>query len=247
MPELERELRELGASLAFPPTPELAAAVSTRLATPPPRRLPRRRALVLAFAALVAALASAMAVPQARTALLEWLGLRGVNVERVETAPTATRGLDEAELDLGTRVSLAEARRRVRYRLAPAPALLGDPDAVYLDERSPGPAVAYVYRGARGGVRLLVTQFRAGLSEEFIYKAVGPGTEVRPVEVRGARAWWLEGEPHEFVYTNRQGEPFPETLRLAANTLLWERGGVTYRIEGEIGRARALAIAEAFP
>ncbi|MBD0291526.1 MAG: hypothetical protein ICV74_09735 [Thermoleophilia bacterium] len=245
MPELERELRELGASLAYPPTPDLGPAVLATLeAAPPPLRW--RRSLVLALAALAAALAAAMAVPQARTAILEWLGLRGVTIERVETAPTATSGLEEAELDLGTRVSLADARRRVRYRLAPPPTLLGEPDAVYLDERSPGPAVAYVYRGAGGRVRLLLTQFRASLSEEFIYKAVGPGTDVQPVEVRGRRGWWLHGEPHEFVYTNPQGEPFLETLRLAANTLLWQRGGVTYRVEGEITRARALAIAGSF-
>lgn len=34
-----------------------------------------------------------------------------------------------------------------------------------------------------------------------------------------------------------------DTLRLASNTLLWERGDITYRIEAEISLETALRIA----
>src|SRR5438105_3251180 len=49
MPELERDLREVGRLLVFPPEPELVPAVRARLGEAP-RRFPRRRVLVLALA-----------------------------------------------------------------------------------------------------------------------------------------------------------------------------------------------------
>jgi hypothetical protein len=35
-------------------------------------------------------------------------------------------------------------------------------------------------------------------------------------------------------------------VRLAGNVLLWESGGVTYRIESTLSKAEAIAIAESF-
>src|SRR5207249_3599125 len=78
---LERDLRALAAELEWPDTPALA-----------PLELGRRRnlrPLVLALAVLVLALAVAFAVPPARSAILRFLHLRGVSVERVETLPPA--------------------------------------------------------------------------------------------------------------------------------------------------------------
>ena len=36
----------------------------------------------------------------------------------------------------------------------------------------------------------------------------------------------------------------PDTLRLARNTLVWEAGGVTYRLESALGRVEAVWLAE---
>ena len=243
MAELERELRELGRALELPPTPDLVPAVRARLAAArrPRAFTRRRRGLVLALAALALAIAGAMAVPQARTAILEWLGLRGVTIQRVETAPTATRSIDEADLALGERVTLAEARRRGGYPIAiPRDSGLDAPDAVHVDD---GGRVSLVYRDHAGRIEALLTQFRAGLDDELIHKSVGPGTTVEPARVGGSRGWWIEGEPHEVVLL-RDGEPLFETLRLAANTLLWERGDVTLRIEGDLTKSEAIRIAE---
>lgn len=253
MADLERDLRDLGAALDFPPTPDVATAVRRRLAAEarPAPRLSRRRALVLAFAVLAVAVGAVMAVPPARTAILDWLGLRGVRIERTPTAPSAgtttTRGLSDAELALGERVTLAEARRRARYPILVPPASLGDPDAVYFDPAAPGGQVSFVYRDG-DEIRLLVSEFRASVEEEFIEKSAGPGTRIEAVAVNGQPGWWLEGEPHEFFYLDRaSGQMRPETLRLAANTLLWVSGERTLRIEGEnLTRAEAIRIAEAF-
>ncbi|MDQ3857484.1 MAG: hypothetical protein M3327_03415, partial [Actinomycetota bacterium] len=206
--------------------------------------------LVLALAVLAVAVGAVMAVPPARTAVLEWLGLRGVRIERTPISPspgTTTRGLREAELSLGERVTPREARRRARYEVLVPPASLGDPDAVYFDPIGPGGQVSFVYREG-DQIRLLASEFRAGVREEFIEKSAGPGTRIESVGVNGARGWWLEGEPHEFFYVDpATNEVRPETFRLATNTLLWMSGGRTLRIEGEdLTRDEAIRIAEAF-
>ncbi len=252
MPDLERELRDLGAAIAFPPTPDLADPVRRRLAASEraPRRFSFRRGAVLALAVLVVALGAVLAVPQARTAVLEWLGLRGVTIERVPAAPTtpaAGRTLREldAHLELGRRVTLDEARSAVRYPLVVPPAELGRPHALYLSEAAPGGQVAFVYRD-EAEVTALFTEFRAELDEGFIHKTAGPGTEIEAVTVNGEPGWWLAGEPHEFVYVDPETrEPRAETLRLATNTLLWQRGELTLRLEGDLTRDEALVIARA--
>ncbi|TMJ98325.1 MAG: hypothetical protein E6G67_00690, partial [Actinobacteria bacterium] len=71
MPELEQELRDLGAQLGYPPTPDLAGAVRRGLAEEParPRLLARRRrAVVVLLVAVTVAIGIAFAVPPARTA-----------------------------------------------------------------------------------------------------------------------------------------------------------------------------------
>src|SRR5919199_2471485 len=93
MPELERDLREMGRLLAFPPEPDLVPTVRTRLGEAQRARpfAPRRRVLVLALAALVVAIAAAFAVPPARTAILRFFHIGGETIERVATLPNAPR------------------------------------------------------------------------------------------------------------------------------------------------------------
>ena len=70
MPELERQLTALGATIAYPPTPDLVSKVRPRLAEREAPARSYRRPLALALAVVVLALAVAFAVPPARTALL---------------------------------------------------------------------------------------------------------------------------------------------------------------------------------
>jgi hypothetical protein len=62
--------------------------------------------------------------------------------------------------------------------------------------------------------------------------------------VRGAPGLWLEGA-HAVVFRDAQGIVRDEELRLAGNVLLWERDGITYRLEGQIERDDAVRLAEA--
>ena len=246
MPDLERDLRALAASVEFPPTPDLAPVVRGRIEdeSRPGRGLAPvgRRAVLVALVLVVAALGAALAVPAARTALLEWLRIRGVTVTRVETAPTAPT---HADLGLGDLVTLGDARAQAPFPLAlPPPPLHGAPDEIFVAQLSHGPQVAFVWGDANGDVDLLLTQTRASLELDFVQKLAGPGTTVEEVEVEGAPGLWLAGAPHAFAYVTPDGALIEETLRLAGNTLLWERDGTTFRLEGDLTRAETLAVAE---
>ena len=110
MAELERELRALGPALEFPPGPDLVPAVRARLAGPERRRPFAWRSVMIAIVALVLALGIAFAVPPARSAILRFLGLRGVRIELVEKLPEVR---PSGRLHLGDRLSLERAQKLV--------------------------------------------------------------------------------------------------------------------------------------
>jgi hypothetical protein len=265
--DLDRALADLAASLEFPPTPDLAAAVTARLdqasgREPAPARRARRpgwpagwrRLAVAGLAAVLLAAAVLVASPGTREAVARRLGLRGVKVELGGTPPptaTTTPGR-RLDLGLGDRVSLEEARRRVGFGvLVPSAAGLERPDAVFVEEAVPtGGRVDLVY-GERPGLPaspftdtgLLITQFRGEPTPEFIKKVTGMGL-VEEVTVGGEPGYWFSGEPHFFTYVDADGRLREERTRLAGNTLIWQRGELTLRLEGELSQAEAIRIAE---
>jgi hypothetical protein len=196
--------------------------------------------MALAFALLAVAVAAALAVPQTRAAILEFFHLRGVTIERVGELPTVPIQRDFNKLFLGEKVSLDEARDRADFEIV-VPEALGDPDGVYFQETPPGGMVSLVY-GTPEHPRALFTQFR-GSVEEVIFKKTAAGTQIDSVRVRGEPGYFLSGNPHEFSYFDRRGEYRQEIVRLAGNTLLWERGPLTLRLEADINKEEALKIA----
>lgn len=250
MTELELQLRALSGEIDFPPTPDLRARVRARLGEKRARRpLVPRRGLVIALAALALAVGAAFAVPPARTAILEWLGLRGVEIRRVgepPTVPTTPGSTTQtptvgADLALGTRVTLAEARRRAVFPVSVPKLEELQPPEVYFASSLPGGQVALVYGPA--DQRLLLTQFRATPGFPYIQKSVGPGTRVERVTVDRQPGFWLSGDLHGLIYQDSSGDIREETLRLVGNVLLWERGSVTLRLEGADTKAEALRMA----
>lgn len=235
MAELELELRRLGAEVAWPETPDLGRAVRRRIEGPPERRF-HPRALAIALAVLAVAVGAVLAVPPARTAILDWLGFGGVEIRRVEELSGVP---PEARLVLGERTTLAEAQRRSGHPVL-VPVDSAAPDAVYLDTASPGNPVALVY-GSLAEPRLLVLEFRAA---PLIEKELVSATQVEPVRVGGEQGLWIEGPRHEFVYRTLEGEEAIDTQRLAGNTLLWKRGSLTLRLEGDLSKDEAIRIAE---
>jgi hypothetical protein len=248
MRDLHEELTAL--RVEWPATPDLAAAVTARLTAPAPAPARARRAwrpaLAYALAAVAAAFALTMAVsPDARSAVLEWLGLKSVKIERREpTAPPPRPGKLGSGLGLGTPVTLGEARRRSPFLRLPAAEGLGRPDAIYLG----GENVSLVYgeragyaRSTTTGAAVLVQEFRARV-EPFIEKTLGQGTRLERLRVGGDPAFFITGA-HGFAYQHGEVVDFEEQ-RLAGNTLLVERAdGLLIRVEGDLARDRAVAIA----
>lgn len=62
---------------------------------------------------------------------------------------------------------------------------------------------------------------------------------------RPRAGYWIDGEPHLFFsYRDERGQLRQDRSRLAGNVLLWERGDLTLRIEGNLTKVEALRIAE---
>ena len=240
MNELERALVALGRELAVPDEPNLAPRVLSALGRPRPSTS-RRLRLGLALAViLVAALLAALAIPDARSALLRFFHIGAARIEVVDELPTVVPEPPELDLEtaLGVRVSLARARRLAGFDLLE---LEERPDRVYLGPRG---TVWFLY-GRPDAVRLLVAQTpRLRVDEPFILKKLaGAGASVETTRVRDNRAYFVSGEPHELILVDEHGIPVQETARLAQDVLLWEEDGRTYRLEGDLALGEALEIA----
>lgn len=155
-----------------------------------------------------------------------------------------------AALQLGEPTTLQAAEQAAGFHVL-VPAALGPPDAVYLDQTVPGGAVTLVYAprpelpaSPITGVGLLLSEFRGSIEPDFLGKGVGPDTTLTPLGVGGESGWWLEGAPHIVFYHAPDGQVRQDRIRLAGNTLLWEHGPLTLRLEADLSRDSAVRIAE---
>ncbi len=252
---LDSELRELGRWLDVPPELDVAAAVRTRVQAPEPVGQPHRRlwqaaAVLIALVTLTTAVV--VASPQVRAALLDVLRVGSVEVHP-GPAPTATpspsgRTPASPERPVGQHTTtLAAARRSADFHVFVPAAPLQRPDEVLAGD---GPQPTYVAlryhpgpgRPAAGpsGVAVQVDEI-AGDSTRFFQKYLD-GAPARLVRVDGAPGVWIDG-PHELIVADRTGGIRFEPPRLAARTLVWQRDGVTLRLEGELTLRAALAVA----
>ena len=239
MTELERSLTTLGQALEVPEAPDLVPAVLARIESrPAPKALPARRKWVLVVGvALLAALAATLAIPDARSALFRVLHIGGERIELVDELPRVSVAPD-LELGLGERVTLEAARRRSAFDLRE---LDEPPDRTYLGERG---TVWFLY-GESERVRLLVAQTPLHVldRELMVKKLAAPETRVERISVDGSPGVFLSGESHFLFLLDEYGQIVEESARLARDVLIWESGGVAYRLEGELEREEALRLA----
>jgi hypothetical protein len=212
--DLELALRQLGRELDWPAEPSLAPSVGARIRARRTRSI--RRPVALALAAIAVAVAAAMAVPPARSAILDFFGIGGVEIRRVETLPQ----LPAERAAPGPRVPLTEARNGVDFDLVV-------PDgyrSVHLEDG----IVTFVWQD-----RLLM-ELRG--DEQLLKKVVDQESSIEWTDVNGDPAVWIQGARHGLYLPGGEA-------RLAGNTLIWVRDGITFRLEGELTRLRALALA----
>jgi hypothetical protein len=136
----------------------------------------------------------------------------------------------------------------------PTPALLGRPQSVHVVQPPDSGQIILVYTPSAllpmspvTGVGALVSVFPAHIEEGFFAKALGNDATVTSVVVPNAEGgYWIEGEPHQLFFDSG-GQPQLDTLRLATNTLLWQRGDHIYRVEADVSLETALRIAASVP
>jgi hypothetical protein len=234
--ELERSLVALGRELAVPDAPDLVSRVRARIE---PRRAPflRRRWVVAVAVTLVAVLGATLAIPDARSAFLRILSIGGERIEIVDELPEV-EALADLESTLGERVTLDEARARSEFELYE---LDEAPDRVYLGDRG---SVWFLY-GTPEEVRLLVGQTPRHEVDEpaLLKKLVDMRTQIAEVRVNGADGLFLSGGPHFLFLLDENGKVVEDSARLAANVLIWDEGGVAYRLEGDLTLEQALELA----
>jgi hypothetical protein len=237
---LERELAALGDMVEWPDSPDLVPAVATRLEGRPPRRRLRHPLVIALGSVLLAAMLAALAVPSARTAILDWLGIGGAEIVRVDELPPLPLTQDPDVL--GRKATLDEARARAGFGFANPPRDEPAPDEVRL---APGLRVSYLWRDG-GDARLVVTQFPGRVGDPALLKKLAGGaTRIDRFAIDGDTAVWLEGGPHAVLFVAPDGLIRDDQGWLAGNTLLVDRGGITVRVEGALDRADAVDLVRA--
>jgi hypothetical protein len=242
---VESELRAMGRELAVPPASDLTATVRRRLEgeaagrrhTPAPgggvfrRRLGWRAAVVV----VVALLAVLIATPQGRAVIIHVFRFAGVELRQ---GPGPASSPTRAALPGERQTSLEQARQRVSFPIL-VPAALGRPGEVVVSDG--GRVVSLIYRGTPHGL-VRMDEFAGHLDQAYFEKFVQLSKATR-VEVNGTKGLWVKG-PHELVYVTRNGTPAVASARLTTgNTLIWATRQVALRLEGNLSKAAALAIA----
>ena len=242
---VEAELLAVGRSLEVPPAGDLTAVVRQRLegrapsrrhgpALGPLRGRLRWRAALVVLAALLVVL---IATPQGRAAIAHVFRFAGVEI-RQGPGPARHPG-SRASLPGQHGMSLERARRQVSFPIL-VPAALGRPSEVVVSDG--GRVASLIYRRTPHGL-VRMDEFAGHLDPVFFQKFIHLGG-VTQVRVNGRKGLWVKG-PHVLLYITRDGTPAAASARLTTgNTLIWGTPRVALRLEGNLSRTAALAIAD---
>lgn len=260
--DLSALLQELGVHIDYPATPPLASVVRRRLAersvaTHVRGFAPLSPAGLSRVAAVIAILLgiALAASPGARAAVTGWFAVPGIDLRSGSPSHVALGH----GLQLGRPVTLAEARRKVPFPISvPTAPGLKIPDAIYLANSDAGKIVSLVYHSRPGipaaratHVALLITELRAQADTVYFTKFFN-GRWPRRLYLGGSRGYWIPAawipSGHLLVPYLSGGQAgtrhfYAGDARLAANTLLWQDGDVSLRLESSLSPASAARIA----
>jgi hypothetical protein len=241
---VESELRGLGRELGVPPPRDLTAAVRQRLERRADghRHVPavgtgafRRLAWRAALAVVAAFLVVLIATPQGRAAISHVLRFAGIEFRQ---GPAPVRPRESGALPGERPMSLEQARHEVSFPIL-VPTVLGRAGDVVVSDG--GRVVSLIYRRAPYGL-VRLDEF-AGQVDQVYFEKFGYLADVTRVEVNGVRGLWIKG-PQELIYVTRDGTTATASARLTTgNTLVWGTRRVALRLEGDLSKAAALAIA----
>jgi hypothetical protein len=244
---VESELRAVSRELEVPPARDPTVAVRQRLEGRAVRRrhvpglrtsvLRRRRAWRTVLVVVAALLAVLVATPQGRAVINHMFRFAGVELRQAPgpvSSPVGTPGLPGER-----QTSLERARHQVSFPIL-VPTALGQPAEVVVS--GGGRIVSLIYRHTPYGL-VRIDEFAGHLDQIYFEKLVH-FSDVTPVRVGGTAGLWIKG-PQELFYVTPDGTPVSASARLTnGNTLIWSTRQVALRLEGNIGKTTALAIAD---
>ena len=251
MNEFEKQLIEISKGMDYPPTPDIAGFVSTRLR---PARSPRlmTKAWVWSLTIVLILLLSLLLIPPARAAILEFIQIGIVRIfpQSVEPIATATSQIQipqtatpNASLQfletIAGKTTLADAQKRANYPilLPTHPADIGEPDHVYI-QNADGNMTILVWLDPQNPQAILMSLHFVPPGSWAIEK-VAP-TILEETSVDGVRAIWAMG-PYPLRFTDGDLE---FTRIMDGNVLIWADDVVTYRLETNMSLEEALIVAE---
>jgi hypothetical protein len=253
---LEIALRTTARGFEYPPAPDISAAVRSVLGRPRVRALPRAFAIVAIVALLLAAVM--LAVPQARAQLaglwrigviniisgtppaLEPAAQIPVTATPIGTPPAAATGAfvppDLRSLSGLTTLERAEERSGFRILQPSHPVDIGPPDLVFQQDELEMVILVWLDPADESQVVLSLYEFSSSnpVANKFEPRILEETT------VGGSPALWVEG-PYPLQVT--QGE-FEWRRIVEGRSLLWESGGITFRLESLLSLEESRLIAE---
>lgn len=258
----ETFVRETAEAFPFPPTPDIAANARGG-AIPPMREIRVRRWAWAAMAVLAVTVGLLAAVPSVRAGVLEVLRIGAVRILPPEATGTpieaegsgvvqmsvTTTPVEEGSgpqvvtsvLELSGETTLAEAQAGAGFPIQ-APTYPPDPeppDKVFLQEFG-GPIVVLVWLDpdSPDEARMSLHQLGPGA----LAQKQAPVT-VQETTVNRTRAAWTEG-PYLLLFETAGVEDYALARLVEGHVLVWEAGGVTYRLETRLSLAEAVKVAE---
>lgn len=209
------------------------------------RALAKLRTQMIVVIPVVMAVLVAVTVPPVRTAVADVvtsiLRLGGIEIRRGEPAPSIPA--NPSPLPGQTPAALASAQATAKFRIG-VPARLGQPESVTVADPGPDGSPRIVTLYYQGG-RIRLDEFDGELEPMFTKTIAGAGG-ADWMTAGGKSMLWLR-DPHPIAYVDRWGATREEATRLAGPTLIWEAGGVTYRLEGVTSAEEATQIALSVP
>jgi hypothetical protein len=236
--ELGRSIHALEPMLLVPRAPDVTEAVSDAIRD---GRRPRRRvASGVRLAILVAAALLLLATAAAAT---RWvIDLGGITIEPPATTSPSVSRPPLTGPAFGEPMRLAEAETAAGFD-AIVPSKLGKPDRVWLTsgDEPDSVAIAMAWFPRPGLPRIPGTPYGASLIEvRGASDLVAKRVEVRFVELAAPDTYWIHAEHEVELLTGDETQVFVVT----GNVLVWQDGVLALRLETDLSKADALAIAD---
>lgn len=249
--KFEAQVRKLAVQMRYPPTPDIASTIASLLMNEPTRSRKRvlRIAIQASFAVIVLFLA-AMLVPGVRASVLEFLQIGSVRIHFATRTPSpaaSTPGSSPtpypslfSSLNLGGETTLQAAQEQVDFTilLPNYPPELGKPDRVFLQDQN-GDLLVLIWLDPQDESRAALSLIEMDLTA-FISK--GSPETIIDTTVNDGPAIWLQGEHYLFLTGARSGLGINVTV--LGNVLIWEKDGITFRLESTLGLEESKLIAE---